>query len=327
VHVCLGTSTQAAVIAADKKTRNLAGSRIVLGLVVVMLVLVVHFAAPSSGGLWLRTLYDSMHVPVFGVIALCVLLITPVQWGTRNRLLATTGIVLVLSLLSELAQIPTSRDASVKDLLSNWLGAAGFTCIAVVFLRSFPLSRVRGLYLALLGFVLIAWPLLPLAKVSAAYVERFYILPSLIRFDSRLGETLFRMQNAKLTVQNASGRDRASANILLKDGPWPGIVFHDAWPDWQPYQALIIKIENPEVDVLTVNVRVHDRDHDQRYADRFHRRIELATGVQTVRINMADIESAPDSRKMNMSEIDGLIIFANRKESGRRFVLHDIRLE
>lgn len=305
------------------------GRSLLFSSIVVILLLVVQFARPSKGGLWLQTLYESLHVPVFGVIAVCVLLITPARWGTRNRLIATMGTVIGLSVLSEAAQIPTSRDASFEDLIADVLGAAGFVCIATTFIRSLSVPGLRRAALVLLGVALIAWPLLPLAKVSAAYVERHQILPSLMRFDARFVSTFFRMQNAELTEQQGASPGSVAASILLQDGPWPGIVFNNLWPNWEPHTALIIEIENPDADELRINIRVHDRDHrdEQRYSDRFNRRLELAPGRQTLRIKLSDIQDAPADRQMNMAEIDGLIIFATRQESGRRFVLHEIRLE
>ena len=94
--------------------------------------------------------------------------------------------------------------------------------------------------------------------------------------------------------------------------------------------ALVIEIENPESDDLSVNIRVDDREHqhgEQRFGDRFNRKVDLAPGIQTIRIALTAIKHAPDQRQMNMAEIVGLIIFATRQESGRRFVLHEIRLE
>jgi len=305
------------------------GRILLVSSIVVILLLVVHFATPALGGLWLQIFYDSLHVPVFGIIAICVLNITPTQWGSRNRLAATVVAVIGLSLLSEAAQIPTSRDASLKDLISNWLGAAGFVCIAIVCSRSISVPKGRRRYLVLLGIAFISWPLLPLAKVSAAYAERVQMLPSLTRFDARFSAVLFRLQNAELTEQRNEKLSSVSANILLKDGPWPGIIFHDVWPKWEPYDALVIGIENPESDAIFVNIRVHDRDHRavKKFGDRFNRRIELAPGFQTIRINITDIRDAPSGRQMNMAEIDELIVFATKQESGRRFVLHEIRLE
>lgn len=306
-------------------TRN---ARNLLVSLVVVLLLVVHFARPSMGGLWLQTLYESLHVPVFGVIAVCVLFITPAHWGIRNRLIATTFAVIGLSLLSEAAQIPTSRHASIEDLIADLLGAAGFVCIAIACSRSVAGHKIRRVVLVLLGVAFIAWPLQPLAKVSAAYVERHQIMPSLVRFDSRFASTFFRMQNAELT-ERIDSLDSVSATILLKDGPWPGIVFNDLWPNWEPYAALVIGIENPDSDELRIIISVHDRDHrgEQRYSDRFNRSIELAPGRQALRIELNDIQDAPADRQMNMAEIDGLVFSATRQESGRRFVLHEIRLE
>jgi len=282
------------------------------------------------GGLWLQTFYESAHVPLFGIIAVCFLLIAPRHWGNGKRFVAVMSAVIVFSVLSEVAQISTNRDASLKDLIADWLGAAGFVALFVAFTRRPPVPKIRARYLVLLGAVLIIWPLLPLAKVSVAYVERVQMLPKLVRFDSVFAGTFFRLQNARLTKRENDVRGSVSAEILFRDGPWPGIQFHDLWPDWEPYANLIMEIENPESDELSVNVRVHDLDHrrgEQRFGDRFNRKINLTPGTQTIRIALADIKRAPDARQMNMAEISGLIIFATRREAGRRFVLHEIRLE
>jgi VanZ family protein len=298
--------------------------------IVVVLLLAIHFASPSPVGLWLRTLYNSLHVPVFGIIAICVFVITPAQWGRRNRLVAIIAVVIGLSVISEVAQIPINRDASFKDLVADWFGAAGFIAMGIVFSRSFSVPKGLGRYLVLLGMACILWPLLPLAKVSAAYVERVQMLPSLVRFDSRFADTFFRLQNAELVKQTNDILGAVSADILLRDGPWPGIAFNDLWPNWEPYAALNIEIENPQPDELSVNIRVHDgkyRAGEQRYNDRFNRRVDLAPGLQTIPIMLTDIRDAPAGRQMNMAEIDGLIIFATKQEAGKRFVLHEIRLD
>jgi len=298
------------------------------GAVAAALLLLNLVIVPPNGGLWLRTFFNSLHVPLFGIIAICALLVTPRRWGRRKRLLSVAGIVLLLSVLSEVAQIPGPRDASIEDLIADWLGASGFLAIASVFSRSILVPKGRGRYLVLIGIVLIAWPLLPLAKVSAAYVERSGALPSLVRFDSRLGRMFFYAQNADLHIDTQSSLP--AVEVTLEDGSWPGIVFHDIWPAWEAYTALTISIENPDSEPFPINVRIHDRTHrlgQQAYSDRFNTELNLLPGPQTVRIDLADVRMAPAGRQMNMADIDGLVLFATRKEAGRRFVLHDIRLQ
>ena len=98
--------------------------------------------------------------------------------------------------LSELVQISTARDTSLKDLASDMMGAVGFMCVAMGLSRGFSVYRARRVYLLSIGLVSIVLPLTPLLAGSAAYVERAQTLPTLVRFDSRLSELLFTMQHA-----------------------------------------------------------------------------------------------------------------------------------
>jgi hypothetical protein len=165
--------------------------------------------------------------------------------------------------------------------------------------------------------------------VSAAYVERFQMLPSLARFDARFGKVLFSMRDAELSVwQEKSSGDVAGA-ITLRKGRWPGIEFHDLWPNWESYSELGIEIENPGPDVLSINIRVDDQEHRRslRFDDRFNKMVELPPGRQSIHIKLTDIRDAPVARQMNLRKIDGVWIFASNEEAGKQFILHEIRLE
>lgn len=306
------------------------GLRLLASAVIVILLLVMHFVTPSRGGLWLQTFYDSLHVPLFGIIAVCVLLVTPLHWSRRKRLLIVLGAVFTLSALSEIVQIPTARDASFDDLIADLLGAASFIAAAIVFSPSIAVPKGRGRYLIILAVVLVSWPLLPLAEISAAYLERNQTLPALVRFDSSFGRAFFRLQNADLrNIVRADGGS-VSAEITLRSGPWPGIVFHDLWPNWEPYSTLVIDLENPESEPIPISIRVHDRTHingDQPYNDRFSRSIELAPGRHVLQFALTDIQNAPADRQMNLAAIEGLVVFCNQREAGRQFVLHGMRLK
>jgi len=304
--------------------------RMAAGGVIAVLLLITAFAQPTHGGIWQQTFGDFLHVPVFGIVATCLLLMSPPHWSRRKRLLFVFGLTFVLGALTEIAQIPTARDASLADLASDMLGAAGFVAIAAVFSRSISIPKGRGRFLVMLGLALLAWPVLPVARVSTAYLERNQALPALVRFDNRLGHVFFRLQNADIRKIFPPGVNSVAAEISLKDGPWPGIIFHDIWPNWEPYSVLAIEVENPTVETLPINLSVHDRAHrngDQPYSDRFNRSVDLAPGSKTIRIELADIRNAPAGREMNMAKIDGLAIFCTQKEAGRQFVLYEIRLE
>ena len=297
---------------------------------VALMLLLIQFGRPSPSGMWMSTLYESMHVLLFGVIALCVIVITPAHWQRRRRLLTIAIVVVALSLLSEAAQIPTDRDASMEDLVADWLGAAAFALIAISFSASFRLDRRYRMLLVPLGIVLLVWALLPLAKVSAAYVERDRNLPDLVVFDGHFSRSFMRIQNATLVAQRNATSGGTSALITLNDGAWPGVVLHDLYPNWSRFTALVIELENPQTSPLKLNLRVDDDKHrfgEQRYSDRYNLRFEVPPGETTLRIPLTDIENGPADRRMDLSAIDGLVLFAARSEAGRRFLIHSIRLE
>ena len=310
-------------------SRNIA-TRVLAGIVILVLLLVTVMAQPSHSGTWLRTFNEALHVPVFGVIAVCLLILTPGHWSSRMRLLVAMLATVVLAALSEVAQIPTARDASLQDLIADLLGAAGFLVAAIPLSSSFSVRKGHGRYLVLLGALLVAWPLAPLARVSAAYVERSQISPSLVRFDTRFAHVFFRLQNTDLRKIEDADSDSVYAEISLKDAPWPGIVFHDLWPDWESHRTLMVAIENPESTALPINIRVHDLEHrwsEQNYSDRFNKQMQLEPGVHTLEFAIADIRDAPADRTMDMAHIDGLVVFATQQEAGRKFVLREIWLD
>ncbi len=312
------------------KSSGTGSQRALAASLVVVVLFAIQFANPSRGGLWLRTFYDSLHVPLFGVIAVCLLLVTPAAWGFRTRMVAVSGLVIGLSALSEAAQIPVERDASIADFLANLAGAAGFLIVAVTCMRNVPVSRMRARLLRLVGTAFVIAPLVPLALVTAAYAERASALPSLVRFDSQLSRVFVHPQGARLNVKRDQSSGRAFAEIVLLEGTWPGVTFDDIWPNWEGYSDLVVEIENPDAEELSISIRVNDRQHhegSQEYGDRFNRKIALAPGLNVIRISLHDVELAPESRKMDLADISKLIIFASREQAGRRFVIHSVYLE
>jgi hypothetical protein len=300
--------------------------------IVIALVLVIHLASPPASGLWLQTFANSVHVPFFGAIALSLFVFTGTMQNLDlgRRILISIGAAFLLGALSELAQIPGPRDASVEDLLSDWLGAAGTVLFAAAFSRSTTSNVGLRRFAAIFGLSLLLIALWPLIRISAAYLERNYRVPSIATFDSRFGRRFILAQHTSLQIIETAPSGRKIANVNLLKGAWPGLVFHDIWPDWREYSTLVIEFGMPEATPLDLNVRVHDRVHrqsNQAHSDRFNMEYELQPGLQTLRIPLARIQKAPAGRKMDLSQIEGIVIFCSAKNAGRSFQLMSIRLE
>lgn len=303
---------------------------IVLLFAALLLVVALHRANPPVVGLWQQTALNSSHVFVFALVALALFLAT-LQLARLSLLLRFSLALLaaiVVGTASEVAQISTMRDASFEDLVSNWLGATGALLLAAAFRRE--LSGRTRLSTAVAGVLVLLVALLPLLKVTAAYAERNSEKASLLSFDAVFANTFITQQNASLSILETASGGGKIGRVRLNDGPWPGLIIHDVWPDWRPYSTLVVDIAFLENAPLTVHFRVHDRAHrvgEQPYNDRFNLRNEITPGEHTIRIPLEAVRNAPHGREMDMSQIEGIVVFCTKKDAGRSFDLIGIRLE
>ena len=308
----------------SQRTRYLLLATMIAGLLYALL-----FYSPPLGGLWTQVFFDSLHVPVFGLIAVGIFVLWRPGDPWAGRALVALGAACTLGLLSEIAQIATSRDASVKDFVVDCLGAAGSLGLAIALTPRRGLSLARRALAAILGLILLGWALAPLAHVSAAYLERNARFPVIFDADNTFGRKLMRLQNARYRVVPAAGNRQVHAEVTFLDAPWPGVAFHDLAPDWASYESLVVDLAVDGRAPLRINLRVHDQAHrqNQRFGDRFNRNYDLPPGRHELEIKLGDIRRAPQSREMDMTAIAELIIFGSESDAGRSFRLYGIRLE
>ena len=313
---------------ADNPTKP-RGTLVLWAGVVLVPLLTLHFYVPTRSGLWIDTFLESLHFVVFGTIAIGLYGITPKRWSDRRRFTSAILASIALSLVSEAAQIPGSRDASFEDLVRDWLGTIFALLVVFASLPSSHYSRKSRITALLVAAMCLLWGFYPLAKVSLAFAERDRQLPILFTAEQSFGRSFLRKQNVHVLYDAETG-DSTCLQVTLGDGPWPGIAFHNIWPDWSAHPTLIVDIVNKQDDVLELQMRVHDRIHrkgKQPYEDRYNRGLTLSPGENSIRVDIADIENAPRGRRMNLEEIDELIVFAPRGLSGRSFCIRQIRLD
>jgi hypothetical protein len=313
-----------------KRIRLLATPTLCLAAVATLLI-GLHETHLSPHSLWAKTFLNSVHIFVFAIIA--ILLLNAITRLSNLNSLSTFLLALCVSIalgaMSEAAQIDGPRDASFADFVFDSLGAAGALLIFAG-LRPSIVPKQSGRIAAFVsGVVVLLIALVPLLTISSAYVWRLAIKPSLISFESPFVNTFVRPQHAKLSVKFDSSNDAKVGQIELHRGAWPGLIIHDIWPDWTEYSKLVIEVSVPGTEALDIHVRVHDRLHttgEQLYNDRFNKKWTLTAGAHELRIPLDSVRTAPLNREMDMSRIDGIVIFCTRKEAGRVFTLKRLYL-
>jgi hypothetical protein len=266
-----------------------------------MPLVVLHLYRPKVSNFWLETFFEWLHVPVFVLVAIGVFHALGSWRSDFNKAILAFAAALVLAVLSEAAQIPTSRNASWSDIFSDAMGAAiGLLAIPTVTDRA-RLKIISRTF----AIILLVISCIPLIQVTAAYVERNSVFP------------------------------------VIYDGDWPtrsefmtfremAIDFRNLYPDWRNYSTLSIEMEVLSDLPFQLTVRVHDKDHlrgSQPRSDRFSRQYNLNPGPNVVDISLAEIESAPAKRQLDLSRIDGLVLFSNLDKNEHTVQLHRILLD
>ena len=286
----------------------------------------VFVPRPGNVGLWLHTLIEWLHVPVFGLVSLALLALMPNAWRAQQRFgLAFVG-ALVLGVLSEAMQIPMSRDASWEDILSDAAGAAGFLSIAFAWRR----SRIVAILSVIGGLVVLSWSAIPLASVSQAIIKRNAQFPVIFGGDIEAERTFVTARNVQMETHWDQSRGRLYTTIEIVRQHGLRIEIRDLVADWSSYTNLNLYVEVEGTDDLSFTIRVHDKAHrrgDQPHRDRFNRRFTIAPGQHMLSIPLEEIEAAPATRPMDMTRIEALILFSAKDDVTRILRLYEIRLE
>ena len=287
---------------------------------ILFLLLLVVFAKFHEPTRFAHALQKLAHPVTFGAIALLFLTLprreTPRRFGSYV-------VAFVLTVLcgagTEVAQAFVARDPSLLDVLRDALGAgtalAGFaTLLPGADARGRGAWRAMGALFAFVGFAIM---LGPIAISLAAYAHRDLHYPALLEACSPLDRYFLSAEGADVKVVPSPGPAESPCGSALRvefgTVRYAGISVDEPYPDWRTARTLVLDLRNPGESDLSLVVRVHDRAHIYQFQDRFNREFTLRARERLeIAIPIAEIEHAPASRLMDLSQIAGVIVFRYR---------------
>jgi VanZ family protein len=301
-------------------------SRRLLYLLILFLLagLLLFVPLPITPNYASRTLEDAGHMPLFFLVTLGVLFVMrdhPRFPGVR--LYALAGMIGVgAGFLSEVIQQPLARDASWDDVVADAVGVALALAVFALFDRRAKLRAWQRLAAMAVAISCIAIFLLPIVRMTRAYVHRNAEFPVLADFHSRI-ELYWTLS---FGVKREIVDDALEVEFVADE--FPGVAFHEPVPDWRKFRTLVIDVANPAAEPLDLGVRVHDRRHNHTFNDRFNRRYALAAGERrTLRIPLEDIRNGPRLRLMDMAHVSDIKLFRGGETGSRRLRIYSLRLE
>ncbi|HEU4603792.1 MAG TPA: VanZ family protein [Steroidobacteraceae bacterium] len=298
--------------------------------------------SPRSGQLqWVQVLHNSGHGPIFGLVAILLLIAARTHRSFRHWPLALQCVCAVvgsagLGLAAEALQAFTHRDPSWMDALNDLVGAVtfvgAFAWFEVRYIRRERTLLIRSV-LALVVVAGLVFLLLPAATAARAYWYRESSFPVLADFDQYVNEFFLSggrsvLTQIRLAPELARHADEHALEVRFQHGAYPGIDFIEPRADWRDYETLALDIANPTDQELSFVLRVHDRHHNHRHDDRFNRILSVAPHSRAVlEVPLRDIEDGPAHRKLDLDQIAGMTLFRRRGSTADRMDVCKVWLE
>jgi hypothetical protein len=261
-----------------------------------------------------RSIVDLLHFPA-GVLlaALAYRLFTKThQLPVRNAaFLVASGLVIV-----EALQPFSGRSFSFSDMGASVLGVGFWWSLS---LRNYP-ARLT-LAVALVAALLI----LSRAAIfeCVAIAGQKYYFPIIysrempfIDYRLRVGGQRAKDFSSRPLWSLHNGQSRSKA--LSASSPFE---LHLA-QDWSGYEELNLEIDSVSFERLFL--RIDDFGNCTDYGDRFNASYDLSPGKATIRVSLAEIQSGPSNRNLDLSFIRRLLIFSYSENP--QFSVGEIRL-
>lgn len=300
------------------------GAKTIQASLVFALFPLFFFGGPDwAEGLFYNAVKNLGHILFFFLITL--LLQPQCRFGGWRLVTVTSVGVFVAGGLVELVQGGIGREADLHDILRNLVGA----WLALAFL-SWPDQKPVAVWLTRVGVVmLLLWELWLVAAIGLQQWQVTRQMPQLYNF-ATTSMHMFWSGNVQRSTRFADSVDgQYSLKVNIGTEKYSGASLNNLASDWSHYQNLAVTLFNPEQTPLTMVLRLNDRDHDQSdnaYDDRFNTRLVVAPGLNRFTVSLAEVQQAPATRLMNMTDIHRLIIFASNQATATTVYLLELSL-
>jgi hypothetical protein len=154
---------------------------------------------------------------------------------------------------------------------------------------------------------------------------------NLILFDFELDNELDKLHWKCHTLLNLSDEyaihGKKSLRMEVYPSECPGLAPNLKTNDWQGYESFKFDAFNPLDKEVRVTVRIDDRGDNPDYADRYNHGFILIPGWNKLDIPLNDLITSGTDRKLDLKNIQGLVIFMVSPSEKVTIYVDYIRLE
>ncbi|NKB36128.1 MAG: hypothetical protein GKR93_03020 [Gammaproteobacteria bacterium] len=235
---------------------------------------------------------------------------------------------LALGIIIELIQSFIGRGFSLLDLAFNLIGSSlGLSLLVYRECIHMPQAAKKVLYS--LTAILLFYALTPVILSLMDEIKMYRSFPVLADFESKL--ELSRWEgDISIDKPGFSANEGNMLQVTLHTTQFSGTTLAYFPGNWTNYSQFLFDAYNPDTEVLSLTLRIHDESHygsgRGEYADRFNQTFDLQSGWNAILIELEDIASAPQNRVMDMTRIQSIQLFTVDSPRTRFLYLDNIRL-
>jgi len=277
---------------------------------IVSLAILLLVPLPADT-LWLRELFNSGHSIVFFFITLILFEYVSIRLKGFHPVvtfLVVLAAAFMIGVFIEMIQGLLQREASVSDLSRNLAGIIPGLCLAIYFQQKAWYQRLALISVMLISLFFGGYSLI---EISWSYYQRSKAFPLLTEFEKPWTKSFVRLN--KVAFQGVANKksplELARFNFRFDPGVYPGVSIIEPVENWSGYQSLHFDIFSTNIDNVKIVLRVHDKQHNQDFSDRFNRHFILQPGLNRIVVELSEIRDAPHNRKLDMVNIAGVELF------------------
>ncbi len=294
---------------------------------------------PVSGRAW-SALFDVAHAAsFFCVFILMAGILDPSALGfsetyrpfirlDRRRLSVLALTLFTAGAACELIQKFVDRQPSLIDVAANTSGLLA----GLLFCLTLRNLKKTARWFAMVGVAaLIILPSInPVMELVECYLK-WSEFPLLASFERSRELVVWNPRNSIINMDSTwKTHGHYSLKIEAKKLTYPGAALIWQGIDWSQYSALELDLYNPQDEPLVVSINIADSQHPATGydpTDRFSTHITLpAKTASQISIDLHDVEVAPISRKMDMTQIFSINIFMIEPKQLESLHVDNIRL-
>jgi len=305
-----------------------------LSIVILAAIAIAHLRSPSHISNLARSFENSLHGPGFAVFAVFVFAILRIYHHSPTNYRNAAAIAMAIGVLSELAQFPGPRDASLSDLVLDAIGIIAGLGIVALFDRSVRTSLDDKLILALGAASVLASAVIyvPTAWYGYAAVYQYRALPTLLEFDGFWERAIYGQtwkQRPELVAAPSGWPDASNMIAYTKETGRFGLLIRlEPYPDWSKYASLSFLAASGDAGHQEIIVTVRERrPQGRRRANRYSRPLSVGPEPTRYVIDLEEVRSISNGQPFDISHVSAVSFHAADPGSGTSIFVDDFRLE